>query len=190
MILAVQKYLHQWAEARNDFENGRTIKESGDKSGRYVGNLTEFALSRFLTDNAIQHKCVGSTCFEHDIEVGRKTIDAKAKARTYSYIDNPSRIGIDEAHVKEDQEEFDCDYYVFSSVHIPNGVRVAGSVHIVGWIEKNRFWDNCERVVLGQITSGNHKELADAGKLVYSGLRPMESLFDTLKNHITKCRFE
>jgi hypothetical protein len=188
MIFTISDNVHNWAKAREEFSNSRTIKDDDDPSGRYVGALTEFALSNFLAVNSIPHECVGRVIHDYDIISGIWTMDAKAKARTYTYTDRTDRIPKDECHVKEDQEGFNCHIYVFSSVCVPIPKGRAVSVQIMGWCTKKEYWDSCYRVKKGD-TDGKFTEDADAGKLLYASLEPMSDLVDKLHEHQTRARF-
>ena len=186
MIYSVTRNAHNWALNRPSFVNSRTIR-ANDDGGRYIGNLTEFALSKALASNAIDHECVGARKYSHDIEAGTLTIDTKAKARNYSYIERLDRLSLDEAHVKNDQMDFECDIYVFSSVNLlPCGT--ADKVQLVGWIRKDLFWEYSYSVKEGDL-DGSFVEAADAGKLPYSKLNKMPDLYDCLIEHLTRIRF-
>lgn len=187
MIFNVSEAMHLWAISRKNFHNANTILEEGDSRGCYIGDLGEFAFSKALTNNGIEHLCEGSTAFHYDILSGDVKIDVKSKERTYSYIDRPKRLLEDECHVKKDQEEFDCNIYVFASVTAIKPKR-AQCVQLMGWCYKEEYWDNCYSVRKGDM-DGTWEERADAGKLLYSELKPMQNLCDRLIDRLTIRQF-
>ena len=63
--------------------------------------------------------------------------------------------------------------YVFASV-------TDGEATLMGWMGKEEFWSEAVEVKEGELDERGKAERADAGKLKYSKLRPMERLWPLL----------
>jgi hypothetical protein len=50
----------------------------------------------------------------------------------------------------------------------------------MGWCGKDEFWGEAKEVVKGELDERGKAERADAGKLKYSRLRPMDQLWPLL----------
>jgi len=79
-----------------------------------------------------------------------------------------------EGHVCLDQKSYPVQGYVFASV-------TNNDVSLMGWMWKTHFWDKAQIVKKGENT-GLFIERADAGKVMYAKMAPMEALWEGLQN--------
>jgi len=149
--------------------NAMTIKPDG--SGQIAGWQAEAAFAHELLARNIPFSYVGPLKGHYDFVVNGKkdvTIDVKAKKR------NVPPCSTQEGHVTLDQKDYRVQGYVFASV-------TNDDVSFMGWMWKSHFWDKARVVYKGQDT-GLFIERADAGKLEYARMAPMDALWEGLKN--------
>jgi len=143
-----------------------------DGSGQIVGMIAEKEFALDLMNEGIAFSWVGSQGGHYDFvcDVGGRLmkIDVKCKKRNV-----PTTPDYD-AHVNTYQKDYDCHVYVFTSVY-------EDKFQNMGWCMKPEFWDTCRMVEKGQADGSVFKEHADSGKLKYSELRPIDSLYKMLK---------
>ena len=147
--------------------NSMTILRDG--SGQLVGLKGEMCFANWMAENRISYTHVGSEKGHHDFEIGDGiTVDVKTKLRNVPYKSEY------EGHVTLAQKDYDCRLYVFANV--------TGEVAtLAGWTGKKEFWDMCEMYGEGEKSDGTFNERADAGKVVYSRMRPMSELLNLIK---------
>jgi hypothetical protein len=146
--------------------NSTTILENG--SGQRAGLIGEMAFAHALAEQRITYQHLGGEAQHHDFIVGDVKVDVKAKQRTV-----PPRHDYD-AHVTESIKDADCRLYVFVSV-------TKGQPTLMGWCGKDEFWSKAKIVCKGDLNEDGYIEEADAGKIKYSGLREMDSLWPFLR---------
>ena len=148
--------------------NSMTIVRDG--SGQLVGLKGEMCFASWLAENRISYRHLGSEKGHYDFELSNGlTIDVKTKLR---FVPLRSHY---EGHVTLDQKDYECRLYVFANV-------TDEVATLAGWTGKREFWDMCKTYKEGETSDGKHIELADAGKLMYSKMRPMSELRNHLKN--------
>ena len=142
--------------------NSTTILPNG--SGQRAGLIGEMAFAHELAERRITYEHLGGEAQHHDFLVGGVKIDVKSKQRnvppSYDY----------DAHVTASIKDADCRLYVFVSV-------TKGEPTLMGWCGKEEFWGKAKLVRKGELDERGKPEMADAGKLKYSSLRDMESLW-------------
>lgn len=145
--------------------NSTTILDNG--SGQAAGLIGEMAFAHALAEQRITYQHLGGEAQHHDFIVGDVKIDVKAKQRnvppSYDY----------DAHVTASIKDADCRLYVFVSV-------TKGQPTLMGWCGKDEFWSKAKIVCEGDLDERGKAERADAGKMKYSGLREMDSLWPFL----------
>jgi hypothetical protein len=145
--------------------NSSTILDGG--SGQRAGLIGEMAFAEALAEHRITYQHLGGEAQHHDFLVNGHKIDVKAKQRnvepSYDY----------DAHVTSSIKDKDCRLYVFASV-------TDGKPTLMGWMGKEEFWAEAKEVKEGELDESGKAERADAGKLKYSMLRPMERLWPLL----------
>ena len=166
--------------ATNKKFNSKTMLKKG--SGQYAGNLAELVFADMLNQRYLEYKYTASTSYHFDFKIGNATIDIKAKQRTVQCQKNY------DTHVNYYQKNYPCHYYIFSSVLIPKGEKVAKNVEFMGWCRKPDYWKTCTVKRKGDYSDGLI-EREDGGKLKYFQLEPMETFFDLLETHLYKKSF-
>lgn len=149
--------------------NHMTIMPDG--SGQIAGWQAEAAFAHELLARGIPFSYVGPLKGHYDFVVNGKknvTIDVKAKKR------NVPPCASQEGHVTLEQKPYNVQGYVFASV-------TDDKVSFMGWMWKCNFWKKARVVRKGEDT-GLFIERADAGKLEYARMTPMEALWEGLKN--------
>lgn len=149
--------------------NDTTILDGG--SGQRAGFIGEMAFAEALAEQRISYKHLGGEAQHHDFLVGDIKIDVKAKQRNV-----PPSIHYD-AHVTASIKKKDCRLYVFVSVtdEVPT---------LMGWMGKKEYWEAARIVREGELDERGKAERADAGKLPYSQLRPMDHLWPLLRREV------
>lgn len=182
MILTPSKSNHKEAlkMATNKSFNEKTMLEKG--SGQYAGNLAELVFLDVLNNKGLEHEYTAKSSYHFDIVIGNATVDMKAKQRTVSC--QPSY----DTHVNLYQKNYPCHYYIFSSVKIPKGEKLAESVEFMGWCRKSDYWKTCKIKRKGQNSDGLI-EREDGGKKKYNELEPMDSFFEKLEVHLYQLAF-
>ena len=146
--------------------NETTILEGG--SGQRAGLIGEMAFAQALAEQRITYQHLGGDKQHHDFLIGDVKVDVKAKQRnvppSYDY----------DAHVTQSIKDADCRLYVFVSV-------TNGQPTLMGWCGKDEFWSKAKMVLEGEPDERGKPERADAGKVKYSSLREMESLWPFLR---------
>ena len=146
--------------------NQTTILDNG--TGQTAGLIGEMAFARALAEQRITYQHLGGEKQHHDFLVGDVKIDVKAKQRnvppSYDY----------DAHVTASIKDADCRLYVFVSV-------TDGNPTLMGWCGKTEFWANAKMVREGEPDERGKPERADAGKMKYSMLRKMETLWPLIR---------
>lgn len=145
--------------------NSTTILDGG--SGQRAGLIGEMAFAEALAEQRITYQHLGGESQHHDFLVGDVKVDVKAKQRNVP----PSKEY--DAHVTASIKDKDCRLYVFASV-------TEGNPTLMGWMGKEEFWTEARRVKKGELDERGKAERADAGKLKYSKLRPMDQLWPLL----------
>lgn len=145
--------------------NGDTILKGG--SGQRAGLIGEMAFAEALAEHRITYQHLGGEAQHHDFLVNGHKIDVKAKQRNVA----PSKEY--DAHVTASIKDKDCRLYVFASV-------TEGKPTLMGWMGKEEFWAKAREVKKGELDERGKAERADAGKLKYSALRPMDQLWSRL----------
>lgn len=145
--------------------NSTTILDGG--SGQRAGLIGEMAFAEALAEQRITYQHLGGESKHHDFLVGDVKVDVKAKQRNVP----PSKEY--DAHVTASIKDKDCRLYVFASV-------TEGNPTLMGWMGKEEFWTEARRVKKGELDERGKAERADAGKLKYSKLRPMDQLWPLL----------
>jgi hypothetical protein len=145
--------------------NSTTILEGG--SGQRAGLIGEMAFAEALAEHRITYQHLGGEGQHHDFLIGDVKVDVKAKQR------NVPPSGHYDAHVTSSIKDKDCRLYVFASV-------TDGEATLMGWMGKEEFWSEAVEVKEGELDERGKAERADAGKLKYSKLRPMERLWPLL----------
>jgi hypothetical protein len=166
--------------ATNKAFNGKTMLNNG--SGQYAGNLAELLFKDALDDRFLEHEYTASTSYHFDFKIGRATVDLKAKQRTVECL--PSY----DTHVNLYQKNYPCHYYIFASVLIPKGKKLASNVKFMGWCRKSDYWKTCEIKRKGQNSDGLI-EREDGGKKKYNELEPMSSFFSKIETHLYENAF-
>ena len=182
MILVPTEANHKKAleMATNKAFNGKTMLDNG--SGQYAGNLAELLFKGALSDRFLEHEYTAATSYHFDFKIGRATVDLKAKQRTVECL--PSY----DTHVNLYQKDYPCHYYVFASVLIPKGEKLATNVNFMGWCRKSDYWNTCEIKRKGQNSDGLI-EREDGGKKKYNELQPMKSFFSKIETHLYQQAF-
>lgn len=144
--------------------NRHTICPAG--SGQRPGNLAEQEFMRWLQSHSIPFRFIGPLKGHSDfITAKRRRLRFDVKAKKRNVQPEPHHEG----HVEYRLRETDCDAYIFASV-------TEDVVTLMGWTTCAEFWRLCEFVVKQEQDSHGFIEKADAGKLRYSEMRPMEEL--------------
>jgi hypothetical protein len=149
--------------------NAMTILSDG--SGQIAGWQAESVFAQELMARKISFTYTGCKPLPYDFVVhGTKdvTLDIKAKKR------NVQPSVQQEGHVCLDQKSYPVQGYVFASV-------TNNDVSLMGWMWKTHFWDKAQIVKKGENT-GLFIERADAGKVMYAKMAPMEALWEGLQN--------
>ena len=182
MIIIPSDKNHQEAKqmATNKAFNGKTMLDKG--SGQYAGNLAELVFKDILDIKRLEHKYTASTSYHFDFKIGKATIDLKAKQRT---VDCRNEY---DTHVNLYQKNYPCHYYIFASVLIPKGEKLASKVQLMGWCRKSDYWDTCEIKRKGQNSDGLI-EREDGGKKKYHDLQPMDSFLTQIEIHLYQLAF-
>lgn len=154
--------------------NAWTICDDG--SGQESGLFAEMRFASLLMQSGLSFKYVAAQKQFHDFEVyttKNKTlkVDVKCKQRNVPF--DPKFHG----HVESRLKNEDCDIYVFA--HAESYDLVAPAIQLVGWQWCHLFWSEAELVKKGD-KDGQLTERADAGKVGYWTLRPMEDLAKNL----------
>lgn len=144
--------------------NQFTIRENGE--GQIVGRAAEQEFSCMVIQKGCVFSYHGPSRTPFDFQISDVTIDLKCKER------NVDALPHYEAHVDWRLRNKDVHLYVFASYN--------GRFQWLGWIGKKQFWEKAVRVERGELRDG-FTEREDAGKLAYSELRPMDELFEKLK---------
>ena len=146
--------------------NNTTILENG--SGQRAGLIGEMAFAQALAEHRITYQHLGGDKQHHDFLIGDIKVDVKAKQRkvppSYDY----------DAHVTASIRDADCRLYVFVSV-------TNDQPAIMGWYGKEEFWRDAKIVSNGEVDEYGKPERADAGKMKYRDLRPIDDLWDKLR---------
>lgn len=166
--------------ATNKAFNGKTMLNNG--SGQYAGNLAELLFKDALDDRFLEHEYTASTSYHFDFKIGRATVDLKAKQRRVECL--PSY----DTHVNLYQKDYPCHYYIFASVLIPKGKKLASNVKFMGWCRKSDYWKTCEIKRKGQNSDGLI-EREDGGKKKYNELEPMDLFFSKIETHLYENAF-
>jgi len=182
MIIIPSVKNHQEANqmATNKAFNGKTMLQKG--SGQYAGNLAELVFKDILEIKRLEHKYTAATSYHFDFKIGKATIDLKAKQRTVKCL--PSY----DTHVNLYQKDYPCHYYIFASVLIPKGEKLASNVNFMGWARKDDYWKTCEIKRKGQNSDGLI-EREDGGKKKYHDLQPMDSFLNQIEIHLYQQAF-
>ena len=182
MILLPNNSHHKEAlkMATNKAFNGKTMLKNG--SGQYAGNLAELLFKDVLDQHRLEHNYTASTSYHFDFKIGKATIDLKAKQRTVECRNDY------DTHVNLYQKDYPCHYYIFASVLIPKGEKLASKVQLMGWCRKSDYWDTCEIKRKGQNSDGLI-EREDGGKKKYHNLQPMDSFLTQIETHLYQLAF-
>ena len=182
MILVPTEANHKKAleMSTNKAFNGTTMLNNG--SGQYAGNLAELLFKYPIRDRFLEHEYTAATSYHFDFKIGKATVDLKAKQRTVQCL--PTY----DTHVNLYQKDYSCHYYVFASVLIPKGEKLATNVNFMGWCRKSDYWNTCEIKRKGQNSDGLI-EREDGGKKKYNELEPMESFFSKIETHLYQQAF-
>ena len=149
--------------------NSMTILSDG--SGQICGWQAESVFAQELLARKISYTYTGCLPGPYDFVIhGKKdvTLDIKAKKRNV-----PPSMSQD-GHVALDQKDYKVQGYVFASV-------TKDEVSLMGWMWKPHFWKKARIVHKGDDT-GLFIERADAGKISYANMAPMDALWDGLRN--------
>jgi len=153
--------------------NSRTILPNGE--GQIDGRKGELLFADYLIEKGLEFEDIGHKMKLTDFIVNGVKIDVKIKRRNV-----PARMEYD-AHVQTCQrypnvgdELYDPDVYVF-------GTSYKGEISLLCWCVKSWFWQNCQIVKKGDPDGDNYKELDDAGKIQYSKMHSMASLWPVLR---------
>lgn len=149
--------------------NDTTILDDG--SGQRAGLIGEMAFAEALAEERITYQHLGGEKQHHDFLVGDIKIDVKAKQRNVPPSDSYH------AHVTASIAKKDCRLYVFVNVtdEVPT---------LMGWMGQKEYWAAAQIVHKGELDERGKAERADAGKLPYSQLRPMEHLWPLLRREV------
>jgi hypothetical protein len=182
MILIPSESNHKQAlkMATNKAFNSKTMLKKG--SGQYAGNLAELVFRDILNDRFFEHEYTASTSYHFDFKIGKATVDLKAKQRTVECL--PTY----DTHVNLYQKDYPCHYYIFASVLIPKGEKLASNVKFMGWCRKADYWKTCIIKRKGQNSDGLI-EREDGGKKKYYDLNPIESFLDNIETHLYQKAF-
>jgi len=145
-----------------------------DGGGQYVGFIGETCFAIFLEKLNLKYSATGKEVFDYDFVVSGLTFDVKTKsanrvAKPYYH-----------AHVSDTQKHFNCDYYVFASVAMEDGVGV--QCDLVGWIRKSDYWNICRPMTRGQ-KQDQFTCPTDACQIQFSELNSMHDLAQNLLVH-------
>lgn len=155
--------------------NRHTILQDG--RGQIAGRIGEAEFAKQLCFHAPQFCWSGPEKTPYDFIVRLKpdvsvTIDVKTKKRNVPVQNHYS------AHVTLSQRNYDVDVYVFAN-------ETKGCVSLMGWCSKNWFWDHAVIVSEGdrEQAGNSFEERDEAGKLLYSELRPMKEMWEKLDSY-------
>lgn len=182
MVLIPNKANHQKAieMATNKAFNGKTMLDNG--SGQYAGNLAELMFKDLLDEQYLEYDYTAATSFHFDFKIGKATVDLKAKQRS---VDCQASY---DTHVNLYQKDYPCHYYIFASVLIPKGEKLATKVQFMGWCSKEDYWATCEIKRKGQNSDGLI-EREDGGKKKYHDLKPMSLFMANIEKHLYQLAF-
>ena len=145
--------------------NHMTMLEGG--AGQYAGNLAELCFIEWMDSLLIPHEYVADQKHGYDFSIGSQTFDIKAKLRNVECRPDYS------AHVSLVQSDYKVDNYVFASIRNSQGVAV--ECELMGWIPKDQFWSDCQRVSSGDNVDGLIEREA-SGKMEYKNLNKMTDI--------------
>ena len=157
--------------------NRHTICENGE--GQIAGRFGEAEFAKLLCLHSPSFSWMGGQAGPVDFIVRLNdsksvTVDVKTKRRTVTakpYYD---------AHVTLSQKDYDVDVYVFASMN----ERDSNSIELLSWCTKRWFWENARIVSAGDIDKDGYAEEADAGKIKYSEMMPMNQLWERFEGYL------